>query len=101
MRRNPSVGRLLTEAFGALMLLIVGAGLAEVGTVLWQHHTVQELSTHVQPLQLANAHLRGVLADAQRGLRGYLLTGDRQLLDTYSVARGDYDVAVRDVRTLL
>ena len=33
-------------------------------TVLVQHRVVNQLSTHVQPLQLANARLRGVLADA-------------------------------------
>src|SRR4030095_2621463 len=100
MRRDGSVGRLLTRAFAALVLLIVCAGLAEMTTVLVQHRVVNQLSTHVQPLQLANAHLRTVLADAQRGLRGYLLTGDSQLLDTYYLARGDYSVAAREVRAL-
>ena len=100
MRRDGSVGRLLTRAFGALVLLIVCAGLAEMTTVLVQHRTVNQLSTHVQPLQLANAHLRGVLADAQRGLRGYLVTGDGQLLDVYHVARSEYAVAVAEVRAL-
>ena len=100
MRRDGSVGRLLTRAFAALVLLIVCAGLIEMSTVLVQHRTVNELSTHVQPLQLANAHLRGVLADAQRSLRGYLITGDGQLLDTYHVARSEYPVAVAELREL-
>jgi signal transduction histidine kinase/CHASE3 domain sensor protein len=100
MRRDGSVGRLLTRAFGALVLLIVCAGLAGMTTVVLQHRVVDQLSTHVQPLQLANAHLRNVLADAQRGLRGYALTGDTQLLDTYHVARGTYAVASRDLRSL-
>ena len=53
----------------------------------------------MQPLQLANAHLRNVLADAQRGLRGYALTGDTQLLDTYHAARGNYPVVGRELRS--
>jgi two-component system phosphate regulon sensor histidine kinase PhoR len=100
MRRDGSVGRLLTRAFGVLVLLIVCAGVAQMTTVLVQHRTADQLSTHVQPLQLANAHLRGVLADAQRALRGYLITGDGQLLDSYHVARSAYPLAVQDARVL-
>ncbi len=98
MRRDGSVGRLLTRAFAVLVLLIVCAGLGQMTTVLLQHRVVDQLSTHVQPLQLANAHLRNVLADAQRGLRGYALTGDSQLLDTYHAARGTYAVAIHNLR---
>jgi signal transduction histidine kinase len=101
MRRDPSVGRLLTRAFGALVLLIVCSGLAETAAMLVQRRVVRQLTTHVQPLELANTHLRVVLADAQRGLRGYLLTADSQLLDTYLVAHSEYPVAVQDVRDLV
>ncbi len=100
MRLDGSVGRLLTRAFAALVLLILCAGLAEITTVVLQHRVVDQLSARVQPLQLANAQLRNVLADAQRGLRGYALTGDSQLLDTYHRARGAYAVAIRDLRSL-
>ena len=100
MRRDPSVGRLLTRSFAVLVALIVCSGLAEMTAVLMQHRVVRELSTHVQPLELANARLRNVLGDAQRGLRGYLLAGDSQLLDTYYGARADYVVAGRDLLEL-
>jgi two-component system phosphate regulon sensor histidine kinase PhoR len=100
MRRDPSVGRLLSRSFAVLVALIVCSGLAEMTTVLVQHRVVRELSTHVQPLELANAQLRTALADAQRGLRGYLLTGDAQLLDTYHVARGEYPEASLHLRDL-
>ena len=101
MRGDGSVRRLLGRAFALLTLLILCAGLAEMAAVLLQHRVVDQLSTHVQPLQVANAHLRGVLADAQRGLRGYLLTGDGQMLDGYHVARSDYGMAVDDVEKLV
>ncbi|MEV6630166.1 CHASE3 domain-containing protein [Actinoplanes sp. NPDC051470] len=101
MRGDGSVRRLLGRTFALLALLILGAGLAEMVAVLLQHRVVDQLSTHVQPLQVANAHLRGVLADAQRSLRGYLLTGDGQMLDGYYVARSDYGKAVDDVETLV
>jgi two-component system, OmpR family, phosphate regulon sensor histidine kinase PhoR len=100
MPRDWSVGRLLSRAFGALVVLIVCSGLAETSAMLIQHRVVQQLTTHVQPLQLANAHLRAVLADAQRGLRGYLLTGDPRQLDTYLIAHSAYPLAVDDVRAL-
>ncbi|PRY21969.1 ATP-binding protein [Pseudosporangium ferrugineum] len=90
--RDRSVGRLLTRAFGALVVLIVSCGAAETTALLMQHRVVDELSTHVQPLELTNSELRSLLADAQRGLRGYLLTGDGQLLDAYHEARSDYAV---------
>jgi two-component system phosphate regulon sensor histidine kinase PhoR len=100
MTRDVTVGRLLTRTFGALVLLIVCSGLAGVGTAMVQHRTVQELSGHVLPLQLANRELRVVLADAQRGLRGYLLTADTALLDTYQVAHGEYFAAGVALRRL-
>jgi two-component system phosphate regulon sensor histidine kinase PhoR len=100
MQRDRSVGRLLTRAFAVLVLLIVGAGLIETATVVIQHRVVDQLTNHVQPLQLRNAHLRGVLADGQRGVRGYLLTGDGAQLDTYHVARADYATAVASLRRL-
>jgi two-component system phosphate regulon sensor histidine kinase PhoR len=88
-----TVGRLLRRAFGVLVLLIVCSGFAGVGAATLQHRTARQLTEHVLPLQLANRSLRVVLADAQRGLRGYLLTGDSALLDTYHVARGEYVAA--------
>lgn len=100
VRRDSSVGRLLSRAFGVLVTLIVGSGLAELGAVLVEHRAVQELTAEVQPLQLANAQLRLVLTDAQRGLRGYLLTGDEQMLNTYYVARSDHEIAENDLRRL-
>ncbi len=100
MRGEGSVGRLLSRAFGVLVALIVGAGLAELAVVLVQHRAVHQLAEEVQPLELANARLRTVLTDAQRGMRGYLLTGDRQMLDTYYGARGHYAAVSRQLRDL-
>ncbi|WP_250030723.1 ATP-binding protein [Paractinoplanes maris] len=100
MRRDGTVGRLLSRAFAVLVALIVGSGLAELATVLVEHRAVQQLTDEVQPLQLANADLRAMLTDAQRGLRGYLLTGDPRMLDAYYVARRGYPVAGDDLRRL-
>ena len=100
MRRDRSVGRLLTRAFGVLVGLIVLSGAAETTALIMQHRVVEELSTRVQPLELANSDLHSVLADAQRSLRGYLLTGDGQLLDTYYIAHSDYGLTSGKLREL-
>ncbi|MBU2666033.1 CHASE3 domain-containing protein [Actinoplanes bogorensis] len=98
MRRDGTVGRLLSRAFAVLVALIVGSGLAELAAVLVQHRAVEQLTDEVQPLQLANADLRAVLTDAQRGLRGYLLTGDEQMLDGYFTARTGLTAAGDELR---
>src|SRR5689334_4311936 len=100
MRGERSLGRHLDRAFGALLALIIGAGGGQAAALLVQHRVEGQLTGHVQPLALANAHLRGVLADAQRGLRGYQVSGDRELLDAYLVARSQYPLAVQDLRDL-
>ena len=100
MRREATVGQLLTRAFAVLVGLIVCSGLIEMAAVLTQHHAVRQLTEQVQPLQLANAHLRVVLTDAQRSLRGYSLTGDAQMLDAYAVARGNYLVTTYQLNSL-
>ncbi|GGQ50303.1 ATP-binding protein [Couchioplanes azureus] len=100
MPRERTVGSLLTRAFGVLVVLIVCTGAAETTALVMQHRMVDELATRVQPLQLANADLRGVLADGQRGMRGYLLTGDTRLLDSYRAARSDFDRVAGQLRTL-
>jgi two-component system phosphate regulon sensor histidine kinase PhoR len=101
MRCDRTVGRLLTGAIVVLVGLIVCTGLAEMTVVLMQHRTVVQLTERVQPAQLANARLRAVLTDGQRGLRGYSLTGDGEMLDAYQVARSDYTLAVQDLRRLV
>src|SRR5689334_19385568 len=100
MRREGSFGRLLSRDFAVVMVLIAGSGVAELTAVVVEHRVTQQLTGEVQPLQLANAEVRAVLADAQRGLRGYLLTGDERMLDSYYLARSDYAVAQEELRRL-
>jgi two-component system phosphate regulon sensor histidine kinase PhoR len=100
MRDDVTVARVLRRAFAMLVLLIVVSGGSGAAATLLQHQTVTRLTDHVLPLQLANAELRGVLADGQRGLRGYLLTSDTTLLDTYYVAHSGYFLAAQDMRRL-
>ncbi len=100
MRRDGTVGRLLSTAFAVLVALIVGSGLAELAAVLVQHRAVQQLTGEVQPMQLANAELRAVMTDAQRSLRGFLLTGDERMLDTYYASRNAFTTVGADLHRL-
>ena len=100
MRRESTVGSLLSRAFAVMVTLILVSGLAELAVVLLQDRAVQRLTDEVQPLQLANADMRAVLTDAQRGVRGYLLTGNEEMLDTYRLAKTSYDEAAGELRRL-
>jgi signal transduction histidine kinase len=100
MRHEGTVARLLSRAFILLVALFIAAGAVELTAVLIQHRAAEELIHRVQPLELANDRLRAVLADAQRSLRGYLLTGDGQMLETYAQAKSDYFLAVQSLQNL-
>ncbi|HWH01248.1 MAG TPA: ATP-binding protein, partial [Pilimelia sp.] len=66
-----------------------------------QYRTVHALTERVNPLRLANLQVRTQLSDAQRSLRGYLLTGDPQFLSSYESARREYVDGVAALRTMV
>ncbi|MFI5838095.1 ATP-binding protein [Catenuloplanes sp. NPDC051500] len=85
-----TVGSLLNRAFSVLFALIVLAGAAGITATEVQVRSVRELDAHVFPMRLVNAELRGVMADAQRALRGYLLTADGRFMESYDTALRDF-----------
>ncbi|MER7900701.1 ATP-binding protein [Streptomyces sp. NPDC096046] len=92
------MGRRLNIAFGVLTALIalVGAG-ALTGAVM--ENAVQDrIADRVQPAWAANMRLHHEAVQMQRSMRGYLLLGDRDLLDDYRQARDDYPGAMAAVR---
>ncbi|GAB7047021.1 ATP-binding protein [Catenuloplanes indicus] len=94
--RAGSVGALLTRTFAALVVLIVISGAAGIAASEVQTRSVRELDEHVIPMRLANSELREVMTDAQRALRGYLLTADSRFLDGYDTAVQEFpDAAAR------
>ena len=97
MKRPRTVARLLSTAFGVLVLLILLSGSAGLAASALQHSSVRTLNDHVVPMRLANTHLRVVLGDAQRALRGYLLTGDPQLLRVHDTAKDSYAPALEEL----
>ncbi|MDG9710624.1 ATP-binding protein [Streptomyces sp. DH10] len=93
-----SVARRLGIAFGVLTALIalVGAG-AVTGAVM--ENTVQDrIADRLQPAWAANMRLHNEAVRLQRSVRGYLLLGDRDLLEDYRQARDRYPGLLDAVR---
>jgi signal transduction histidine kinase/CHASE3 domain sensor protein len=99
MRRHLTVARLLNRAFAGMVALILLSGTAGVVASVLQHRSVRQLSEQIMPLRLANAHLRVVMGDAQRSLRGFLLSGDARSLATYMSAAAEFGPTVRLLRS--
>jgi signal transduction histidine kinase/HAMP domain-containing protein len=100
MKRGVRVASLLGRAFAAVVMLIILAGGAGVGASGLQLRSLRELSDHVMPMRLAVADLRSVMTDAQRSIRGYLLTGDEHFLSRYDAASASFGPTVRRMRLL-
>lgn len=97
--RPRSLRSRLTCAFTLVVALVLAcAGLGLFGVALTQH-SVEELVTRVQPMQLANLELRTSMSDASRGIRGYLLTGDERFLEAYDQGRSDFPRALARLRS--
>jgi signal transduction histidine kinase/CHASE3 domain sensor protein len=96
--RQVTVGRLLNRAFATMVVLILLSGIAGIAEAILHHQSVRQLTEQVLPLRLANAHLRVVMSDAQRALRGYLLTGDERFQAAFDNARVEYGPTVWDLR---
>jgi signal transduction histidine kinase/outer membrane murein-binding lipoprotein Lpp len=98
MAAERTVKWLLARAFATVVGLVVTAGATELAVVLVQDAAQDQLSSHVQPLSQANAHLRSVLNGARGDLRGYSLAGDLSMGDTFDAAAAEYSVTVRELR---
>jgi CHASE3 domain sensor protein len=100
MTRRTTTARLLNRAFAVLVLLVLLAGAAGITASVLQHRSVRQISEQIVPLRLANTQLRVVLSDAQRSLRGYLLTGEASLLGQFQAASAAFGPATQRLRAL-
>lgn len=98
MNRIPSIGRLLYRSFGALVLLLVMSGVIALVGMREQTASVRELTDRVTPTRMANIGLRSVMIDAQRSVRGYLLSGDPRFIELYDSAFDRYPATVEALR---
>lgn len=98
--RAGTVSRLLGRAFAALVVLIILSGTAGIVAAVLQHRWLVQISETILPLRAAGAELRAVLADAQRSVRGYALTGDEHLAADYLSASARFGPTVLRLRAL-
>ncbi len=90
----------------ALVLWIMGSTVlvgAVVGAVLL-HRTDQvsrQMSQNVQPARVAAARLQSALRDQETGMRGYLISADRQFLAPYYDGQRAEQAAAEEIRRLV
>ena len=100
MTGRDTVSRYLYRAFAVMVGLILVTGVVATTAAVEQFRVVAALTAQVMPERLANAEVRAALNEAQRGIRGYLLTGDPTLDTVYANARHDFTIAAADLRRL-
>ncbi len=95
--------RLTVSGWLALVLSIMGvvvlAG-AAVATVLLIHtdDVSGDLSDDIQPARLAASQLQAAVRDQETGLRGYVISADRQFLTPYFDGQRDEHAAAQGIR---
>src|SRR3954463_13243606 len=90
----------LYRAFAAMVTVIVAIGAVATLAAYIQFRAVDELTERVMPERLVNSQVRIAMGDAQRGIRGYLLTGDPAFERVYADARDSYTAAAATLRRL-
>lgn len=85
----------------AMMIVVTVFGL--IGAVMLERttHLTTELVDRISPARIEAAELEGTLLDQENGVRGYLLTGNRQLLEPYERGVADERVQYEHVEELI
>ncbi|MFJ5999927.1 ATP-binding protein [Streptomyces sp. NPDC092370] len=97
-KERDCVGRRLGIAFGVLTALIALVGAGAVTGAVMENAVQDRIADRVQPAWAANMRLHQEAVQMQRSMRGYLLLGDRELLDDYRQARDGYPDLLAVVR---
>ena len=84
----------LWRGLAMLIFLLVGAGTLIYTGVRHQDLTIDAVVQRLQPLESANLRVRSDFADAQAGLRGYLITKQGRYLGYYHRSRADLGAAL-------
>jgi signal transduction histidine kinase len=99
----PFKPRLTVSGWLTLVLSIMGvvvlAG-AVVSAVLLIHtdDVSRDLSEDIQPARVAATQLQAALRDQETGLRGYLISAERQFLEPYDNGKREEQAAAQDIR---
>ena len=86
---------LVLLSMGLLVVLGAVAGAALLGRT---DEMTREMTEKVQPARVAAAALQAALRDQETGLRGYLISADRQFLAPYYDGQRDEQTAAGEVR---
>ncbi len=95
--------RLTVSGWLTLVLSIMGVVVltgAAVAAVLLIHtdDVSSDLSDNIQPARLAATQLQAALRDQETGLRGYVISADRQFLAPYADGQREEQAAAQDIR---
>ncbi len=83
----------------SVMGVVVLAGAAVAAVLLIHTDDVSsDLSDNIQPARLAATQLQAALRDQETGLRGYVISADRQFLAPYTDGQREEQAAARDIR---
>lgn len=104
--RPPRLAHLTVRGWQALLLSTMGvmvlAG-AVVGALLLNHNdeTSRWLTDGIQPARVAAFQLQSALRDQETGIRGYLISDDRQFLTPYYDGQHAESAAAEEIRRRL
>ena len=79
-------------------LLVLAGAVAGAALLARTDEVTRELTGKIQPARVAAAELQAALRDQETGLRGYLISADRQFLAPYYDGQHDELVAAGEVR---
>ena len=101
--RRPRPAQLTVRGWQALVLSSMGAMVlagAVVGAVLLYRTDAvsRELSDNIQPARVEATQLQAALRDQESGLRGYVISADRQFLAPYYDGQRAEQAAADDIR---
>ena len=100
------LAQLTVRGWLALVLWIMGATVllgALVGAVLLNRtdQVSREVGGDIQPARVAATHLQAALRDQETGVRGYLISADRQFLAPYYDGQRAEQAAADEIRRLV
>lgn len=104
--RTLRLPQLTVRGWLALVLSIMGATVlagAVVGALLLDRtdRVSRQVGENIQPARVAATHLQAALRDQETGLRGYLISADRQFLAPYYDGQRAERVAADEIRRLI
>jgi two-component system, OmpR family, phosphate regulon sensor histidine kinase PhoR len=85
---------------GAIQVLFLVGAVAFVLVGSRYQRGAIDINSHAQQLQLSNQTIEGDFLDAQRSVRGFVLTGQDRFLQSYYAERADFAAVLNRARAL-